>query len=107
MGPDPKFKSIIRYSRNNISTLIRAITGHSFMKRHQNEVINEEDDTSCRLCMEEDETPHHVITECPVLLHRRYDYFGKRFLNEKFTSWKVQDMIHFLDATIIKELEQE
>ena len=87
--------------------MIRAVTGHSFMKRHQNKIINDEDDTLCRLCMEEDETPHHIITECPVLLHRRKDYFGKMFLNELFTTWRVQDMIQFLDASIIRELEQE
>ena len=105
-GPDPKFKTLIKYSKNNISTLIRAVTGHSFMKRHQNEVINGDNDTLCRLCMEEVETPHHIITECPVLLHRRKDNFGKMFLNEIFT-WIVQDMFQYLDATVIKELEED
>ena len=70
-GPDQKFKMTTKYSRDNISALIRSITGHSFMKRHQNQVINNDTDITCRLCLEEDETPHHIITECPVLLHRR------------------------------------
>ena len=107
-GPDPKFRMLLRYSRSNISQFIRSMTGHSFMKRHTNEIIgNDAEDKNCRLCEEEPETPHHIITECPVLLHRRNEYFGKRFLPETFTTWKVQEMIKFLDATIIQELEQE
>ena len=77
------------------------------MKRHQNKIINDENDTLCRLCVEEDETPHHIITECPVLLHRRNEIFGNMLLPESFTTWKVKDMINYLDATVIQDLEKE
>ena len=77
------------------------------MKRHHNKIINDENDTTCRLCVEEDETPHHIITECPVLLHRRNEIFGSMLLPETFTTWRVQDMMKFLEATVIQDLEKE
>ena len=105
-GPDPKFGSVIKYSRTNISQLIRSITGFSFMKRHNNEVIGKDStDKNCRLCEEEPETPHHLITDCPVLLDHRNEVFGCRILPEIFTMWKVKDMIKFLDVPQIWELE--
>ena len=43
-----------------------------------------------------------ISAECPVLPQRRYDIFGSRCLPEVFTSWKVQDMMKFLDSAPFK-----
>ena len=76
------------------------------MKRHSNEIIDQDSsDKNCRLCEEEAETPHHIITECPVLMEHRNQTFGTRFLPESFTTWKVKDMVKFLDFPQIQELE--
>ena len=76
------------------------------MKRHSNEIIEKDPtDKNCRLCEEEPETPHHIITECPVLLDHRNNVFGSRLLPEIFTAWKVQDMMKYLDLPQIRELE--
>lgn len=104
-GPDVKFQKITKYGRYNIARLIRSITGHSYMKRHNNKVIKGDEDGYCRLCEEEDETPHHIITDCPVLLNRRNECFGARFLPELFTTWKVEDMINFLDSTELAAMD--
>ena len=43
-----------------------------------------------------------INAECPVLPQRRYDIFGSRCLPEVFTSWKVRDMMKFLDSAPFK-----
>lgn len=38
-------------------------------------------DLECRLCLEDDETPIHVITQCTALATIRKELWGKRVVN--------------------------
>ena len=62
----PKFKHLLQYGKNTISKLIRFVSGHSFMKVHDNIVKHgtkyHGQDNTCQLCEEGDDNPHHIIT---------------------------------------------
>ena len=102
-GPDNlKFKHILQYGRETISQTIRFVTGFSFHKSHSMTVKYgtkyHGEDVTCRLCKEEGtkETPHHIITECPILMNERAECFEHRFLNKHFREWSLDQMIRFL-----------
>jgi hypothetical protein len=64
-----------------LARIIRFLTGHTFMNRH--EVLIQRgrddlgsDDALCRLCKEEIETPEHLLTECPILNNDRQELFN-------------------------------
>ena len=64
------------------------------------------DNDECRLCCEYDEeTPHHIITECPSQGYRRFGSFGSHKLDPFFTNWKVPQMMGYLDSSEFRELE--
>ena len=105
-------KVLLSYNRERVSMLVRFVTGHAFLKRH-NMIVEkgttqglEIEDIYCRLCesSSEWETPHHVICKCPALMHRRLPYFGDYFLPND-PSWKMKNLLEFLNCMTITELE--
>jgi hypothetical protein len=55
-----------------LARIIRFLTGHTFMNRHEVLIQRQRNDLGsdnalCRLCEEEMETPEHLLTEFPVL----------------------------------------
>ena len=93
------------------SRIIRFLTGHTFMNR-QNAIVKlgkdkalESDDVYCSLCMEEEETPAHLIQECPCLNQLR--------LNTLY-AWKLdtpppwsEEVKNFILSDAIKSLESD
>ena len=92
--PDPnKATGIIRLSRGYLTNLIRAITGHNFLGKHQNK-IDHTISKVCRFCDEEIETFHHFITECPSLRQLRTEIFQDKPITPDNTRY---DIFHTLD----------
>ena len=109
-APSTKFKKITNYGRDTIGRLIQYLTGHSFLRRHNNVVFFGSTDnignSNCRLCnMNVDETPHHIITSCPDLSNRRNAYFHTRKLNDFEYKWNLKQMTGFLEMDTLTELE--
>ena len=108
-GPSSKFNLIYKYSRTSMSRLVQYITGHAFLRRHNKIVEHGTKDHSdlhdCRLCGKEEETPHHLITKCEVLTMHRYSLFGRQELDTYFHSWKVPQMLWYLDQGDFYDLE--
>ena len=62
-----KSSQLLKMKRNDLSRLVRFLTGHNKLKRHKNIQNNVTDMYSCRLCKEEEESSFHVIAECPAM----------------------------------------
>jgi hypothetical protein len=82
---NPKvWKDIKAYSNLTpacLARIIRFLTGHTFMNRHEVLIQRGRDDLGsnnalCRLCKEQMETPKHLLTECPVQNIDRQEQFN-------------------------------
>ena len=62
-------KNILNLNRNDFGLITRWITGHCFLARHE-ALLNNEDPT-CHKCFLDDQTPWHLLTECPATLNFR------------------------------------
>ena len=83
----------LKLDRVKLSRIIQFITGHCFLNRH-NSLTNSSIDPTCRLCLEEEEEPRHIIFECPALAVERNKY-GFRVSNFPFT-WSPEGLDGFL-----------
>ena len=94
-SPDPnKARGIIRLSRGYLTNLVRAITGHNFLGKHQN-IIDHTISKVCRFCNEEVETFYHFITDCPSLRLIRSDIFQNKPIPTD-TSWSINKVKLFI-----------
>ena len=111
--PDKNIWKLIEQSTpEGLSRIMRFVTGHTFMNRH-NTIVKygkagletHDSETSCRLCEEEEETPEHLITDCPVLNQARV---------ETLYAWQLDtpppfsaEVAAFIKLPQLKELEED
>jgi len=72
--PKPNFKEsqkILNLSKADFGLITRWITGHCFLARHE-AIINNTDPT-CNKCFLDDQTPWHLLKDCPATLPLRSD----------------------------------
>jgi ribonuclease HI len=65
--PTPNYKeskNILNLNRQDFGLIVRWLTGHCFLARHEN-IINNEDPT-CNKCYIDEQTPWHLLKECPA-----------------------------------------
>ena len=101
-----KAKQLLISGRDKFGTALRWISGHNFLRRHNNLVdkVNYPSPV-CRLCNLEEETSSHVIMDCEALGQLRAKVFGKHLLTELDT-WKVKDLLKFLDYPRVARMEE-
>ena len=68
-------QTLIQMTKESISKVTHMITGHNYLKYFQN-VIEEIDDPTCRLCREDSESSIHILDKCPMLSHKRMKILG-------------------------------
>ena len=67
--PDLKrSKQLMALSRIDFGMVTRWVTGHCYLARHQSLIYN--NSPTCNLCQEDEETPWHLLWECPAIPHR-------------------------------------
>ena len=89
-----KARGILRLSRGYLTIMVRAITGHNFLGRHQNK-IDPLISKVCRCCEQEEETFHHFLTECEPLTQLRTDIF-KDAHHPSDNSWSIFKIKNFI-----------
>ena len=88
--------NLIMRSRYEMSLLVQVLTGHNYWKRHQ-ALIDNSDDSECRLCMEDDESSFHILAECPALAWLRQQTFGTHFWEQgNPPPWTLDQVVRFL-----------
>ena len=109
-GPDPNiWKDIKSLPQAKISRIIRFTTGHCHMNR-QNTIIAQgyealdSQEAMCRLCEEAEETPEHLITECPVLNTTRLSHLYAWQLDTP-PPWS-QELIQFINSPAVIAIEE-
>jgi hypothetical protein len=66
-APDPKIsKEILKLNKSDFGLITRWLTGHCFLARHEALLHNE--DTTCHLCFIDEQTPWHLLKECPATI---------------------------------------
>ena len=76
-----------------LSRFLRLISGHNglFYFKHK---IDPEKNAVCRFCLAEDETFHHLITNCPAYFLSRKEIFLENAIDEN-NKWSVRNMLIF------------
>lgn len=89
-------RSLLDYSRNKIGLYVNLITGHSLNKHMFRLRIAQS--PLCRLCLEEDECPAHILCECPAIISSRLATFGREYIRrQNIHSLKLKMVLHFLE----------
>jgi ribonuclease HI len=64
-APNPKIsKEIMQLNKMDFGLITRWFTGHCFLARHEALIHNE--DPTCNLCFIDEQTPWHLLRECPA-----------------------------------------
>ena len=101
----PRSKKLLRLSRQDLGLLIQVATGHGYNNYHHGK-INPGVDPTCRLCLEEDETVHHIVADCPALAAPRFELFGVPYsiqTNQVFP-WCQVKLLIFLKRPEVRDL---
>jgi ribonuclease HI len=80
----PKGSAFLGFSKKELNILCGILTGHCRMNKHMTR-IGLSNYSLCDACLEEDETPFHVIAECLGLQSLRRKIFGKNVLSKEDT----------------------
>jgi ribonuclease HI len=100
-------RALYNYDRKEFSRAVRYLTGHAFLG-YQNNLTNPNttDSKRCRFCKDENETAHHIITECDRFIQLRTDIFQKHPLDE-YPEWNTRQIIAFLRHPTVRRLESD
>ena len=117
-----KSKKIYKLNRYDLGILIRYTTGHAHLRRHnkiantiqpkafgphmkysmenpaEDPTIMDDPDTRCRLCdiKGNQETPMHMVRDCPATWNKRWECFGYyKFNEEEIIDWNPEKLIGF------------
>lgn len=105
-GPkDKRVEDLKSLGRFRTGTLIRFLSGHAFTNRH-NYLMGLSDEVNCRLCRQQtEETPEHLIKECPILNEWRFEVFGTLMVfDDRLISY--DQISTFISHYKIQDLEQ-
>ena len=80
--------------RQDLGKLVQFITGHCNLMKHKS-LQDKQIKSACRLCKEKgkEETPWHLVTECPSLMTRRTNVFDGHILFK--VEWSTGQLLRF------------
>ena len=95
-------KKLMRTSRHQLGQIVQLVTGHNFLRYHQN-LINNDINPLCRMCCEEDETSYHIVCKCPAFWKLRSDVF-KTYETIDNLEWSVRQVIKLVSNPQLSSL---
>jgi hypothetical protein len=105
----PKSEILMKHTPPTVRRTARNISGFVFYCR-QSAIIEQSrnpplGDVSCRLCIEEDETPIHIICDCGHFVEHRLNTIGVHQMPEENREWHMESIIKFLQKEEIILME--
>ena len=92
-------KEIIHISRTKLRRITGLITGHCNLNKHMHR-LGIKTSPLCRGCLEEDETPVHLLSECEAYNSSREAHFDKQKLSkEELSTIPWQKILDFMQET--------
>ena len=85
-----------------LSTWIKGITGHNNLAYFQSK-LNYEIDPTCRLCLQANETLHHLMTDCEATTSLQMDLLKNKIPLPDMT-WSVKEINSFIHHPLIHSL---
>ena len=85
-----------------LSIWIKSITGHNTLAYFQS-TLNPEIDPTCRLCLQANETLHHLMTDCEATTSLQMDIMKNQIPLPDMT-WSVKDINIFIQHPLIHSL---
>ena len=68
-SPDPiRSRAILHLPRKDFGSVVRWVTGHCYLARHQSLIHH--NSPTCNLCQLDEETPWHLLWDCPAVPQR-------------------------------------
>ena len=113
-GPQPDiWKDIRKCNQTQISRIVRFLTGHAFLNRHNTvlkynitgQQADDHAESVCRLCAEAEETPEHLLMACPVTSWARYMTFFTPEL-DTLPVW-CKGVKEFISTAEVRKLEDK
>ena len=95
-------KKLMRTTRHQLGHIVQLVTGHNFLRYHQN-VINNDIDPLCRMCCEADETSFHLVCECPAFWKLRAEVF-KTYETIDNLEWSVRQVLKLVSNPQLSRL---
>ena len=97
-----KSNKIRKMSKTNLCSMVRALTGNDFRRRHQS-LVTGLDQGNSRLCNTEEESSDHIINCCPRLTVLRVEIFGTPQGSAIPANWHPEQLdVFFSDPTIFQ-----
>ena len=97
-----KSKYTLKMGTHMLSTWIKSITGHNNLAYFQSK-LNPEIDPTCRLCLQANETIHHLMTDCEATSSLQLDIMKNKIPLPDMT-WSVKDINNFIQHPLIHSL---
>ncbi len=112
LAPDRSiWRRIQHLSKQEVSTIVKTCTGHSFHKRQNYIISNQKYPTAdctevlCTLCKSAEETPSHLVLDCPQLHTLRNEILGSHLISPPFTKWHPTAIRKLMNEPRVAELE--
>ena len=89
-------KFLLKLSKAQLSTLIRALTGHCRFNLHMSR-LGLSNSLLCPSCGTDYDTPYHLLCLCPSFAGLRHDLFGDFVLSlEEYQGLTLKKILRFL-----------
>ena len=96
-----KARYVYKLNRVKLGRFIRIITGHNSLFYFRNQIDNEINSV-CRFCLQEDETFVHFVTTCPRFNEKRNEIFLDKLISDNL-EWKVDELLRFSEITGVND----
>jgi len=99
---DAPNSELMALNKNDLRTLIGLYTGHSRLGKHLQTIGVSSDSPMCRLCLEADETAHHILCECDALARLRMEILGNGYPQPDFYhTLPIKDVLRLIKSANI------